>query len=287
MTLSLSSQDLLILARKPISACVICFNEEDNIKRCLESLKWVNDSGGEIIVVDSFSTDRTVEICQQFTNKVFQNRWLGYVNQKNYALSLASNEWVLSLDADEMISSKARDEIIQEWKDNGFEKYDGYYFKRHTFYLGRWINHGGWYPDYKLRLFRKSKGKWGGDDPHDRVIIQKPAIIKKFQGEILHYTYKNISHHLKKIDNFSDYAMKSLLSKNKRYNFFNLFLRPHVKFLEIYLWKLGFLDGMPGLIIAVLSSYYIFIRYAKLWEFKKVKKKIEHDSAQFSFKEKQ
>lgn len=266
MTLFPLPQDLSILARNPISACIICFNEEDNIRRCLESLKWVNDSGGEIIVVDSFSTDRTVEICRQFTSKVFRNKWPGFVNQKNYGLNLASNEWVLSLDADEMISNQARDEIIQEWRNNGHEKYDGYYFKRHTFYLGKWINHGGWYPDYKLRLFRKSKGKWGGYDPHDRVIINEPALLKRFEGEIIHYTYKNISHQLKTIDRFSDSALEALLAKKKRFSLFNFLFRPPIKFLETYIWKAGFLDGLPGFIIAILSSYYVFIKYAKLWE---------------------
>ncbi len=275
MSITLTPHELSVLSQNPISACIICFNEEDNIRRCLESLKWVKDSGGEIIVVDSYSTDRTVEICHKFTDKVYQNEWPGYVNQKNYALSLASNEWVLSLDADEMISTQARDEIIKEWKNNGYEVFDGYYFRRHTYYLGKWINHGGWYPDYKLRLFRKSKGRWGGNDPHDRVIMHKSALLKKFQGEILHFTYKNISHQLKTIDRFSDAALESLLGQKNIITFFNLLFRPPVKFLETYFWKAGFLDGLPGFIIAILSSYYVFIKYAKLWEFRKDKEKWE------------
>lgn len=278
MTLSQSIQNLSVFARNPISVCIICFNEEDNIKRCLESVKWVNHSGGEIIVVDSFSTDRTVEICHQYTDKVFQNKWPGFVNQKNYALDLASNEWVLSLDADEVIYDQARDEIIQEWKNHGYEKYDGYYFKRHTFYLGRWINYGGWYPDYKLRLFRKSKGRWGGGDPHDRVVINEPAVLKRFEGEIIHYTYKNISHQLKTIDRFSDATLETLLAQKKKFNLFHLLFRPPIKFLETYIWKAGFLDGFPGFIIAILSSYYVFIRYAKLWEWTMTKKGNENGS---------
>lgn len=279
MTLSPLIQDLSVFARNPISVCIICFNEEDNIRRCLESLKWVNDSGGETIVVDSFSTDRTVEICQQFTSKVFRNKWPGYVNQKNYVLNLASNEWVLSLDADEVISDQARGEIIQEWRKSGHEKYDGYYFKRHTFYLGRWIQHGGWYPDYKLRLFRKTKSKWGGCDPHDRVIINEPALLKRFEGEIIHHTYKNISHQLKTIDRFSDAALETLLAKKRGFSPFHLLFRPPFKFLETYIWKAGFLDGLPGLIIAVLSSYYVFIKYAKLWELTIAKKENEDGSS--------
>lgn len=278
MTISSLPQDLSVFIRQPISACIICFDEEDNIRRCLESLKWVKDSGGEIIVVDSFSTDRTVEICRQYTEKVFQNKWPGFVNQKNYVLKLASHEWVLSLDADEIISDQARFEIIQEWKSSGYEKYDGYYFKRHTFYLGKWINHGGWYPDYKLRLFRRSKGKWGGSDPHDRVLINELALLKRFEGEIIHYTYKNISNQLKTIDRFSDAASNELLNQKNEFHLFCLLFRPPIKFLETYIWKAGFLDGLPGFIIAILTSYYIFIKYAKLWEFTRPTKETKNGS---------
>jgi glycosyltransferase involved in cell wall biosynthesis len=278
MTISSLTQDLSVFTRQPISACIICFNEEDNIRRCLESLKWVKDSGGEIIVVDSFSTDRTVEICRQYTDKIFQNKWPGFVNQSNYALKLASNEWVLSLDADEIISDRARFEIIQEWESNGYEKYDGYYFKRHTFYLGKWINHGGWYPDYKLRLFRRSKGKWGGREPHSHVVINERALLKSFEGEIIHHTYKNISNQLTTIDRFSDAASKELLNQKKEFHLFYLLFRPPIKFLERYIWKAGFLDGLPGFIIAVLTSYYSFIKYAKLWESTRPTRKTENGS---------
>lgn len=251
---------------QPISVTIICFNEEDNIRRCLESVKWVKESGGEIVVVDSFSADRTVAICREYTDKVFQNKWPGFVNQKNYALSLVSNDWVLSLDADEVLSEQARNEIIREWENKGNEKYDGYRIKRHTFYLGRWINHGGWYPDYKIRLFRKSKGKWGGDDPHDRVIMNDNAALKRLDSELVHYTYKNIAHQLRTIDRFSEVASDSLLAKGKKFCLCSLLFRPPAKFIETYIWKAGFLDGMAGLIIAILSSYYVFIKYARMWE---------------------
>ncbi|MBI4712955.1 MAG: glycosyltransferase family 2 protein [Planctomycetes bacterium] len=251
---------------QPISVTIICFNEEDNIRRCLESVKWVKESGGEIVVVDSFSMDRTVAICKEYTDKVFQNKWPGFVNQKNHALGLAANDWVLSLDADEVLTDEARTEIRREWANKQYEKYDGYYIKRHTFYLGRWINHGGWYPDYKLRLFRKSKGKWGGDDPHDRVIMAEGTTIKRLEGELVHHTYKNIAYQLRTIDKFSDAAGESLRAKGNGFSLLNLFFRPPAKFIETYLWKAGFLDGLAGLIIAVLSSYYVFIKYAKMWE---------------------
>lgn len=265
MTISSLTQDLSVFTRQPISACIICFNEEDNIRRCLESLKWVKDSGGEIIVVDSFSTDRTLEICRQYTDKIFQNKWPGFVNQSNYALKLASNEWVLSLDADEILSDQARFEIIQEWKNSGYQKYDGYYFKRHTFYLGKWINHGGWYPDYKLRLFRRSKGKWGGSEPHSHVVINERALLKSFKGELSHHTYKNISDQIRTIDKYSTVAAEQLAQRGK-FSIFKLLLHPPFRFFKEYIFKLGFLDGLPGLIIIVSTMYYVFIKYAKLWE---------------------
>jgi len=252
-----------------ISVCIICFNEEDNIRRCLESVKWVKDKGGEIVIVDSFSADKTLEIAREYTDKVFQNKWPGFVNQKNHALSLAQNEWVLSVDADEVISDQLRDEIIAEWAKSGYENTDGFWMKRHTFYLGRWINHGGWYPDYKIRLFRKSKAKWGGLDPHDRIIMEQGSTTRKLDNDIVHYTYKNLAHQIKTIDRFSDVASEALMNKGKTFCLCNLLFRPPVKFIETYLFKLGFLDGLPGLIISVASAFYVFVKYAKMWEKRK------------------
>ncbi|MEW6026669.1 MAG: glycosyltransferase family 2 protein [Planctomycetota bacterium] len=257
----------------PISVCIICFNEQDNISRCLESVKWVKDKGGEIVVVDSFSADKTLEIVREYTDRVFQNKWPGFVNQKNYALSLAQNEWILSIDADEVISDRLRDEIINTFypskadvSTESLAKVDGYWMKRHTFYLGRWINHGGWYPDSKIRLFRKSKAKWGGLDPHDRIIMENDARVGNLNGDIIHYTYKNISHQIKTVDRFSDASSEALMKEGKTFCLCNLLFRPPIKFIETYLFKLGFLDGLPGLIISVSSAYYVFVKYAKMWE---------------------
>lgn len=244
----------------PISACIITFNEKGNIRRCLESLKWVD----EIVVVDSYSTDGTEQLARAYTDKVFQHQWPGYVNQKNYALQLASHDWVLSLDADEVVSDELKTEIIKEWADDGYKQYPGYYLPRRTFYLGRWIRYGGWYPDYKLRLFRKTSGAWTGLDPHDRVELNGQT--KELKGDILHYNYKNISDQIKTIDRFSEVTVEALLEQGARFSLFNLLTRPPIKFMECYFAKAGFLDGLPGLIIALNSAFYVFVKYAKMWE---------------------
>ena len=246
-----------------ISSVVVCFNEEENIERCLKSLLWTD----EIVVVDSYSKDNTVAICRKYTDKVYQRQWPGINKQKEYAVSLTNNEWVLVLDADEVVSEKLKDEIIKRvGSDN--ERYDGYMIKRHTYYLGRWINHGGWYPDYKLRLFKKSKGYFVGEDPHDKIIVN--GKIAKLKEEIYHFTYKDISHHIRTINNFSDVVSKNMLKKGTKFILPRMLMKPPIKFLETYIYKLGFLDGIPGFIIAVLSSYYVFLKYAKLWEMKKI-----------------
>jgi len=160
-----------------VSGVIVCFNEEKNIERCLKSLLWTD----EIVVVDSYSTDKTVSICKKYTNRIYQREWPGINKQKEYAVSLTQNEWVFVLDADEMVSEELSKEIIERLeRDN--ERYDGYMVKRHTYYLGKWINHGGWYPDYKLRLFKKKNGYFGGEDPHDKVIVK--GEVAKLRGEI-------------------------------------------------------------------------------------------------------
>ena len=245
--------------RPPISACIITYNEEKNIEACLESISWVE----EIIVVDSMSSDRTIERCRKHTEKVYQQEWQGHVKQKNYALEFARHEWVLCLDADERVSPELRREI-EECLSGEKQAADGYFFPRHSFYLGRWINHGGWYPDYKLRLFRKSKGRWGGKDPHDRVMLDGSSAYLK--SDLLHYVYRNLSHQLQTVDNFSAITATILDEEGERFSAAQLFFRPVLKFLGTYFIKRGFMDGLPGFIISVVSSFYVFLRYAKLWE---------------------
>ncbi len=247
-----------------ISAAIITFNEEKNIRQCLESIKWVD----EIIVVDSLSTDRTAEICRHYTDRVIQRPWPGHVKQKQFALEQATGDWILSLDADERLSPEAVEEIKSRVL-NGPSSVDGFIFPRQAYYLGRWIKHGGWYPDSKLRLVRKGKALWGGQDPHDKLILNGEA--ERLQGKILHYVYSNITQQLKTVDSFSTVSAEQWHRQGKRFNLFLLLVRPPIRFLEMYLWKRGFLDGTAGFIIAVVSSYYVFLKYCKLWELKKIK----------------
>ena len=167
-----------------ISICIISFNEEQNIRRCLEGATWAD----EIIVVDSMSQDKTVEIVREYTDNVYQKAWPGYVEQKNFALSKAKGEWILSVDADEEITESLRNEILDEIRKDGAK--DGYRIPRRSFYQGRWINHSGYYPDRQLRLFRRKRGHWTGGRVHERVDVQ--GSIGELKGDLLHYPYKGI-----------------------------------------------------------------------------------------------
>lgn len=242
-----------------ISICIICFNEEKNIRRCLESSAWAD----EIIVVDSMSQDRTVEIAREYTDKVYQRVWPGYVDQKNFALSKAKSDWILSIDADEEISHSLKDEIRREIEKEDAK--DGYRMPRLSFYQGRWIKHSGFYPDRQLRLFRLEQGQWMGGRVHERVEIK--GSIGDLNSDLLHYPYNGIiSGQLKTVDSFSSLMAEDMYESGKRYHLSLLLLRPLFKFIEVYLLRLGFLDGLAGFIIALTSAYAMFVRYVKLRE---------------------
>jgi len=217
-------------------------------------------------VVDSLSSDKTVAICQEYTNMIFQRPWPGHIEQKNFALEQATQPWVLCLDADERLSPLATEEVIREVSHQS-NPYDGFFFPRHSYYLGRWINHGGWYPDYKLRLFKREKARWGGKNPHDKIILEGKS--QHLKGEILHLVYKDLSDQLKTVDTFSSITAQGWLKEGKKFTFFALLFHPPIKFFETYILRRGFLDGIPGLIISLVSSFYCFLKYAKFWELKK------------------
>lgn len=248
-----------------VSVCIVAYNEEKNIRDCLESVKWAD----EIIVVDSLSHDKTVEICRNYTDRIYQRPWPGHIEQKNYALDLANHEWILAIDADERLSPSLIEEVTGELKFSG-DTINGYYFPRHSYYLGRWINHGGWYPDYKLRLFKRNKGRWGGKNPHDRIILSEGS-TRYLKEDLWHYVYRDISHQLKTVDSFSRITADIMEKEGNPFPLTQLVFRPPIKFIETYIIKRGWLDGLPGFIISIISSFYVFLKYAKLWEAKQRK----------------
>ena len=243
-----------------LSVCVVTYNEEGNIRDCLKSVAWAD----QIVVVDSFSSDKTTEICREFTDEVVQREWKGQIDQKNFALSRAKHDWVLLIDADERLSPGLIEEIKEELSKKNFE-YDGFYFPRHVYYLGRWINHGEWYPDYKLRLFRRAKGRIGGVEPHDKVELTGKQ-VKYLKGDLWHFTYKNISAQMETLNRFSSISAQEMAKQGNAFQPFQILSRPIIRFITGYIIRNGFRDGMPGFIIAVASSFYVFLKYFKLWE---------------------
>lgn len=241
-----------------LSVIIITFNEQKNIGRCLESVKDVAD---EIIVVDSFSTDDTEEICKKYGTRFVKHAFEGHIEQKNYALALSSYPNVLSLDADEALDDTLKKNIL-EVKANW--KYDGYEMNRLTNYCGSWIKHCGWYPDRKLRLYDKTKGKWGGTNPHDKYEMNSGATLGFLKGDILHYSYYSIEDHYKQIEYFTNISSKELFRKGKRASIFRIYLSPTVKFLQCYFIKFGFLDGSAGFTICKLSAKAAYMKYTKL-----------------------
>ena len=245
--------------RPRISACVMTKNEEQNIRRCLESVRWCD----EIVVLDSFSTDRTLDICREFTDRIFQQQWKGYIGQRNAIRDLASCEWLLFLDADEEVSPELRDEILNQFK-AGPGPFLGFQFSRQVYYLGRWIRFGEWNPDIKLRLFRKDKGWSGGKEPHDMVFVDGP--VKTLRGKLWHYTYEDIEHHLETMNRFSTISARSLFESGRKFRWSDISIRPAFRFFKCYFLKMGFLDGRRGFLIARIVSLSVAIKYAKLWE---------------------
>ena len=244
-------------SKYPISAFVACQNEERNIEGCLRSVAWCD----EIVVVDGFSTDRTVEIARRYTDKIFSRQWDGYRSQKSFGLEQTSNNWALLIDSDERLSPELIGEIQREF-DNGPGDTAGYYLPRRVHYLGKWISHCGWYPDHKLRLFRKDRGRLGGTDPHETCLLDGPA--KHLRGELIHYTYRTISEHLRTIERYA--AIWASTRRWRPGDALRMLVRPLVKFLEIYIMKAGVLEGLHGYVIASMASYSVFLRYAKLYE---------------------
>lgn len=241
-----------------ISACIISFNEENKIEDCLKSLLPVAD---EIIVVDSLSTDKTVEIAEKYTDRVIHQTFLGHIEQKNLAVEQASHDWILSLDCDERLSEELQQSILSV-KDT-LDKADAFCMSRKTFYVYRWLNHC-WYPDIKTRLFNRNTSHWGGTNPHDHIIT-KGEQIERLKGDIHHYSFDSISDHLQTIDRFTEIGADELIRKNKRFNIFSPLTHASWVFIKLYIVKRGFLDGFAGLTVSVLSYMHVYIKYSKAW----------------------
>ncbi len=246
-----------------LSVVIITFNEEKNIARCLESVKNVAD---EIVVVDSFSTDKTQEICSKFNVKFVQHKFEGYIQQKSWAIKQVNSKYVLSLDADEVLSAKLEKSIL-EVKNNW--NFDGYYFNRLTNYCGKWIKHCGWYPDKKLRLFVHSKGSWSGVNPHDRFVMHEGTTTSYLKGDLLHYSYCSILQHVEQSNKFSEIAAKADFNNGRKVSFMGLIIKPCWKFIRDYFLKAGFLDGYYGFVICKISAKAVFIKYLKIREHNK------------------
>ena len=245
-----------------LSVTIITLNEEANIGRTLESVRWAD----EIIVLDSGSTDRTVSICREFTDMVVHQEWLGFGSQKNAAIDRATGDWVLSLDADEPIEQELAAEIRAIMAFPG--AHDGYRIPRKTYFLGTWIRHGGWYPDYNLRLFRKGKGRFEERAVHEAVKLS--GTVGTTEHAILHYAYPDLASYLASINKYSSLAVDVMAKEgipSSKTTWVNIVFRPFFTFLFKYFVRLGFLDGKHGLMINLFHAYYVFSKYAKAWEY--------------------
>jgi glycosyltransferase involved in cell wall biosynthesis len=243
-----------------LSVTIITFNEENNIERCITSVQSIAD---EIIVVDSYSTDTTKQICLKLGVDFIENKFEGHIQQKNFAISLTNNDYVLSLDADEALSDKLKQSIEALKKAENLKEI--YSFNRLTSYCGKWIKHCGWYPDRKVRLWNKNYGQWGGVNPHDKVSYKENSTIGHLEGDLLHYSFESIESHIRTANNFSTIAAKEAVKNGKKANLIiHIVLNPIYTFISKYFFRFGFLDGFYGFVICYLSAVSNFLKYSKI-----------------------
>lgn len=249
--------------RSSISAFVVCCNEERQIRRCLESVRWCD----EIIVVDSGSTDQTLEICRQFTSKIIYQPWQGYVKQKRFALEQCSSDWVLNIDADEEVSEDLRGEILDILnRDHAGEAspVNGYYLNRVVFFLDRWWRKGGWHPEYRLRLCRRLSTTWGGEDPHEKASVTGETA--RCKSELHHYSFTDLSDYVRRMNTLSSNATHSLLERGVRPSVLAIVFRPIARFFKFYISRKGYREGVAGLVVAIVEAISVFLKYSKVWE---------------------
>lgn len=245
-----------------ISAAIITYNEEKNIRRCLASLSRVAD---EIIVVDSFSKDDTQTICSEFEKvKFIENAFAGHIQQKNFAITCCENNWVLSLDADEELSNELETSILEQKKALSDSDLGAFRFNRLSNYCGHWVRYGGWYPDTKTRLFHKEVGGWGGENPHDKYIVQANVPHNFLNGDLLHYTFHTVEQHRAQIEKFTSIAAQAKFENGKRSNIVLALMKAWAKWMRNFLVKKGYKDGRIGYDLANASAYATYLRYKKL-----------------------
>jgi glycosyltransferase involved in cell wall biosynthesis len=245
-----------------ISVVIITYNEERNLARCLNSIKEVAD---EIIIVDSFSTDNTIAIAKEYNARFITHEFEGYGEQKNFATQLATNDWILSLDADETLTLELQESILEIKKD---PKFDVYQMPRLTNYCGKWIKHCGWYPDKQTRLYNRTKGRWEEMKVHEFWRLDNPEEpIGTLKGDLLHYSFKTLAEHLKKIEKYSELAARAAIEIRKEASLFQVWGAPKWHFFNEFFIKLGFLDGFYGFVICRLSAYATFIKYSKIRQY--------------------
>jgi len=240
---------------------VICItkNEERNITDCLRSVQWAH----EIVVVDSGSTDATVSLARSFTDKIFDRPWDGYGEAKNFALSQCTGEWILWIDADERLSPELEDEIRSVLA-RTVDGVAGYSVPRKAFFLGKWIKHCGWYPGRVTRVFRRSDGRFTIDRVHEELVLA--GSVTELKGDLLHYTDPDLFHYFRKLNKYTTLAAQDLAAEGRQFSLAQLIGKPFWTFVRMFIVKRGFLDGIHGFVLCILSSAYVFAKYAKLWE---------------------
>ena len=244
-----------------LSVTIISLNEEKNLRRCLESVAFAD----EIIVLDSGSKDQTIPIAREFTDKVFQEPWQGFARQKNLAQDKARGPWILNVDADERVTPELKEEILSVIQKES--PYKGFKIPRKNFFCGQWIRHGGWYPNYQLRLYLKVAGTFAPREVHEQVVVK--GRVETLKTHLEHFTYDSISDYLKRMDRYSELSAQQYLLEGKKVSWAEILFRTKFTFFKMWVLQRGFLDGSNGLILAVLYSYYTFVKYAKLKEISK------------------
>ena len=246
------------MSRPRLSVVVITLNEAERLRACLESAAWAD----ELVVVDAESQDKTVQIAREFTDRVLVRPWAGFAEQKNFAVAQATGDWILSLDADEEVPPELRAEIQALLGAEPAE--DGYRVPRRNIFWGRWIRHGGLYPDWQLRLFRRGRGRFVERTVHESVRVE--GRVGRLESPLVHRSYRDVADFLERADRYSTLAAAEWVRSGRRAGVGDLVVRPAGRFLSMYVVRGGFLDGWPGFLLACLYAYYVFVRSAKVWE---------------------